>query len=186
MQIAYDSTALYLRVEMTDRDVVATATQESDRLFQTGDVAEWFVGSPPTADGQPGNYLELHVAPDGDRRAYRIDRPGLYQPVPQPPFTAEVRVDGTLNDFSDRDRGWAVLFVLPWSALAESTAAGGSAGDIRQLPLSLLLGRYNFGHHLPYSASGFGGPELSTWPMQPQTAFHLRPHHARIELVDAE
>ncbi|HEV2473699.1 MAG TPA: carbohydrate-binding family 9-like protein, partial [Chthonomonadales bacterium] len=30
-----------------------------------------------------------------------------------------VHVDGTLNDCSDRDRGWSVEMALPWHALAE-------------------------------------------------------------------
>lgn len=179
-QLARDDDALYLRIDFTDRDVVATAESDDDKLFQTGDVAEWFIGTPPTADGLPGSYYELHASPDGDRRAYRIDRPRLYEPMAEPPFTVEVQVRGTLNDPADRDAGWAVLFTLPWDAVAYLEGVPAAIDEPTRIPLTLLVGRYNYGHYLPYNENGAAGPELTMWPTQPNTAFHLRPHHGKI------
>ena len=202
-QLAHDAEAIYLRVDLVDHDLAATATRPEDRLFLTGDVAEWFIGTPPRSSDDPsaggegesggkgetkkneagagsagpagGSYLEMHLAPDGSTRTYRIQRPGLYQPLTEMPFTADLRIDGTLNDPSDRDRGWVGLLVLPRAELARLT------GHVEGGGLTLLVGRYNYGRHLPFDEQAAGGPELTMWPTQPRTAFHLRPYHAPID-----
>ena len=59
--------------------------------------------------------------PRGPRIGYwNWDFPGL---------VSAVRVDGTVNDNSDRDRGWTVELALPWKGLAHL-----AMGDRRDLP----------------------------------------------------
>ena len=176
-QFAWDDAALYLRVEMDDADPFTTATADGDVLYQAGDVAEWFVGKPPPEDWSgagpgPGWYLELHVAPNGLRSGYRITAPGRVEPLREMPFEAEVQ---------RTEAGWAAWFTLPWSALREMDPTF-EQGDA----LSVLVGRYNY----PPPAGGEGEVEgkdlvpreLSMWPTQPETRFHLRPYHAPLRL----
>ena len=175
LQLAVDDQAYYLRTDFTDRDVASTATADYDKLFLTGDVTEWFIGTPPSKEGTPGSYFQLHVTPDGLRSAYLITRPGLIEDQHPLPFTAETKIHGTINDITDHDEGWSALFILPRDAITQLTDTPDTA------PLTMLVGRYNYGHHLPYNDQGSAGPELSMWPTQPKTAYHLRPHHAPIK-----
>lgn len=57
------------------------------------------------------------------------------------------------------------MFVLPKPELRRLAAdADGTA-------LTLLVGRYNYGHQLPYDNERQAGPELTMWPIQPVTSF---------------
>jgi hypothetical protein len=67
------------------------------------------------------NGVGLKTHPRGMRTGFwGYDLPGLKWAV---------HVDGTLNDSSDRDRGWTVELALPWSGMKWLAAA-----DNRQLP----------------------------------------------------
>ena len=180
-RLALAGGSLWLRVDFDDRDVVQTAADDGDELYKAGDVAEWFIGLPPEADAsgtlQPASYLELHLAPNGARTAVRIDRPGLYETFFPVPFRGEVSVDGTLNDASNEDRGWSAVMELPLAEIA-ALLPGFDADHPAATPLSVLVSRYNYGRFFGYDDAGNSGPELSMWPTQPRTAFHLRPFHA--------
>ena len=70
---------------------------------------------------QPFNGVGLSNHPRGMRRGFfRWDLPGLQWAV---------HVDGTLNDDSDRDRGWTVELAFPWKAMDVL-----ARGDNRSLP----------------------------------------------------
>ena len=200
---AADDEALYLRVELDDVDVCSSAAAGTVEggLHQTGDVVEWFLGTPPepieaahlgTANlaWRPGVYLELHVAPGGDTRAMWIARPILPEVIDPPPFSAEVAVDGTLNDASDTDRGWRMLMRLPREALvwlhpgADPARGPGPGPGPDPAALTTLVARYDHGHNVTYDTRGRAGPAMSMWPAQPSLAFHLRPFHASLVLAD--
>ncbi|MEO1236752.1 MAG: hypothetical protein AAFX76_08195 [Planctomycetota bacterium] len=184
VRFAYDAQALYLRFDFTDHDLVCTGVADGDELFKKSDIAEWFIGPPPrkTPGGHVlagGWYLELHASAAGLRTATLWLRPGLPQPIESPPFSVRVETRGTLNDHTDRDAGWTAVLTLPWSALRAIDP------DLTpQTPLSMLAARYNYGHHTPRRPDGSAGPELSMFPAQPRTRFHLRPFHAPIRLAE--
>jgi hypothetical protein len=75
-----------------------------------------------TVEGyQPWNGVGFTTHPRGPRLGFfKWDLPGL---------KTAVRVDGTLNDNSDRDRGWRVEIAIPWAGM--KTLA---QGDGRSLP----------------------------------------------------
>ena len=178
-QLAFDDEAIYLRTDFTDRDPFTLATADGQRLYTAGDLAEWFIGPPPDPQGRMTPYLELHAAPNGVRSAYLLRRPGLPEPLSPAPFEAEVSVDppGTPG------RGWRVLFSLPRAELFERIPGLDAAGEPA---LSLLVARYDYSAGAPYAADGGAGPELSCWPVQPRTAFHLRPFHAPVRFGGAD
>lgn len=72
------------------------------------------------ADGaQPWNGVGFDRHPRGPRLGFfKWDLPGL---------KTAVAVDGTINDNSDRDRGWTAEIALPWSALQLLAQADGRA-----------------------------------------------------------
>jgi len=71
--------------------------------------------------------------PRGPRIGYwKWDLPGL---------KSAVHVDGTLNDNSDRDRGWTVEIEIPWAGLAQLARPDGRSlpprdGDVWRIDLS--------------------------------------------------
>jgi hypothetical protein len=70
---------------------------------------------------QPWNGVGFQSHPRGPRIGFwQWDMPGL---------RTAVRVDGTLNDDSDRDRGWTVELAVPWASLGLL-----ARGDGRTLP----------------------------------------------------
>ena len=188
-QMALAEGALWLRVDFDDSDVSAIAEADGENLYDTGDVAEWFIGLAPEPDGQggllPRRYLELHLAPNGTRSAYVIDRPMQVRPLATIPFRGEVRIDGRLDDATERDTGWSAVMELPLSELAE-LLPGFDAERPRATPLRVLVARYNYSRFLPYRADGTAGAELSMWPTQPRVAFHLRPHHAAVRFAEPD
>ncbi len=72
------------------------------------------------ADGvKPWNGVGLANHPRGPRLGFfKWDLPGL---------KSGVAVDGTLNDNTDRDRGWTAEFALPWSGLSTVAKSDGRA-----------------------------------------------------------
>lgn len=189
-RMVYDDHAIYLWVNFLDRDICSSATKDHQILYSAGDIAEWFIGIPVGPNGEPGAYLELHLAPNGIRSAYRIIRPGLIEKLSTIPFSAEVNLRGTLNDSRDIDKGWTAKLTLPWDSLRESSPefshldpyvfAEETADQSADYDLSVLIARYNYSKYLNYRADGHAGPELSMWPQQPRTSYHLRPFHAPI------
>jgi len=70
---------------------------------------------------QPWNGVGFTNHPRGPRTGYfQWDLPGLH---------SAVWIDGTVNDNSDRDRGWTVELACPWAGLIPLTL-----GDGRKLP----------------------------------------------------
>ena len=70
---------------------------------------------------RPWNGVRFKNHPRGPRIGFwRYDLPGL---------RSAVRVDGTVNDNKDRDRGWSVEIAIPWQGLADLARP-----DARALP----------------------------------------------------
>ena len=82
---------------------------------------------------QPFNGVGFKEHPRGMRTGFwGYDFPGLQWAV---------QVDGTLNDSSDRDRGWTVELALPWQGMKWLAAADGRAlppaeGDVWRMDFS--------------------------------------------------
>lgn len=82
---------------------------------------------------KPWNGVGFDKHPRGPRLAFfRWDLPGLQ---------AAAAVDGTINDNSDRDRGWTAEVAIPWSSLEWLTKGDGRAlpprdGDVWRMDFS--------------------------------------------------
>ncbi len=92
--------------------------------------------------------MGLKTHPRGLRTGFwKYDLPGLEWGV---------HVDGTLNDSSDRDRGWTVELAIPWQSLQILAQADGRAlppeeGDVWRIDFS----RFNqYRQAPPYEDSG--------------------------------
>lgn len=115
VRLAWDDDALYVGAQLRDRDVWSEFQRRDDPLWEQ-EVFEVFVARDA---GEP--YLELQVSPAGvmfDARfaAYRDGDPAW-----DGTWRRAVRVDGTLNDEGDVDRGWSVEVAIPWAELCAQT-----------------------------------------------------------------
>jgi hypothetical protein len=107
---------------------------------------------------QPFNGVGFTTHPRGMRIGYwNWDLPGL---------KSAVWIDGTLNDDSDRDRGWTVEFALPWAALAPVAQGDGRAlpprdGDVWRMDFS----RFNSYREAPPAddSSGWAWSAHGAW-----------------------
>lgn len=120
MKIAWDSSYLYIGAELEEPNLWATLTRHDAVIYHDNDF-EWFID--PDGDGE--RYFEFEINALGTgwdlflTKSYRHggkainswDITGL---------RSAVALDGSLNDPSDRDRGWTVELAVPWQAFADS------------------------------------------------------------------
>jgi hypothetical protein len=117
-KMLWDDRNLYIAAELEEPHVWATLTQHDSVIFHDNDF-EVFLN--PSGDSR--NYFEFEINAlntswdlflpkpyrEGGKADNSWDIPGLQ---------TAVAVDGTLNDPSDRDRGWTVEIAIPWTAYA--------------------------------------------------------------------
>ena len=163
---------LYFAAELIDRDIYATHADEHDPPFGGDDIAELFVK--PSRDHP--YYWEFHVTALGATRDYFYARRSAGGDSRWKPYEtgmrAAARVQGTANNWEDRDQRWIVEMAIPWSGFDRS---GGrpNPGDY----WTFLVARYDYSVYLD------AGVELSVAAPLPQAAFHLHEHYPYIMFV---
>ncbi len=173
-RVLWDDQFIYVAFDFTDSDVVANGTEDDQEHHNLGDVAEIFLK--PTDQTW---YWEFHVTPRGFVSTYWSPGRGRFglqgtSPHVKPRFIeAAAQVQGTLNDFRDRDTGWTAEVAIPWSKLDRV----GEKPDLKA-HWTILLARYNYTRYRQQAI----GPELSTWPDLVESGF---PSGRRICAVEA-
>lgn len=131
-KMMWDDECLYIGAEMDEPDLWGTLTQRDSVIFHDNDF-EVFLN--PTGDSH--EYYELEVNAlntvwdlflpkpykDGGQADNGWDAAGL---------RTAVRLNGTLNDPRDRDRGWSVEIAMPWRCFdrhGDRRAAAPREGD---------------------------------------------------------
>lgn len=109
-KMLWDDLNLYFAFECEDTDVAATMTKRDEHLWQE-EVVEVFIDP----DGDEKNYIELEVNPLGAFLDLFVLTPVV--PIPYESYNIPakwaVKVDGTVQNSSDRDRGWSVELAVP-------------------------------------------------------------------------
>jgi hypothetical protein len=129
-KMLWDDDNLYVAAELEEPHIWGTLTRHDSVIFHDNDF-EVFLN--PTGDTR--NYFEFEInalntgwdlfLPKPYRQGGKADNsweiPGLQ---------TAVNLDGTLNNPSDRDKGWTVEIAFPWSAFKDrSGVARPHAGD---------------------------------------------------------
>ena len=152
----------------------ASLTERDSIIFRDNDF-EVFID--PNGDG--ALYFELEINALGTEwdlllvKAYRDGGPALHG-FDMPGLKSAVHLDGTLNDRSDRDKGWTLEIAIPWSALAPfaGTAAPPREGDVWWLNHSRVEHALDPAPEGPgyVKRKGAAGRELpeSNWVWSPQ------------------
>jgi hypothetical protein len=118
VKLAWDDTTLFIAGEMEEPDLWATITTRDAVIFHDNDF-EVFLDP----DGDAARYFELELNAlntqwdlflpvayrDGGKALDAFDFAGL---------RSAVALDGTLNDPSDRDRGWTIEIAIPFAAFS--------------------------------------------------------------------
>jgi hypothetical protein len=118
-KMLWDDSYLYIAAELEEPHIWGTLTEHDSVIFQDNDF-EVFIDP----DGDNHLYAELELNALNTTwdmlmvKPYRDGGPAVAGWEMHGLKTA-VRVDGTLNDPSDTDRGWTVEIAIPWSAMKE-------------------------------------------------------------------
>jgi hypothetical protein len=109
-KILWDETNLYFAFQCEDTDIYATMKKRDQHLWEE-EVVEIFIDP----DGDQRDYIELEINPLGTFLDLFVLSPVI--PIPYESYNIPaqwaVKVDGTVNNSSDKDRGWAVELSMP-------------------------------------------------------------------------
>ena len=124
IKMLWDDEYLYIGAELEETDVWATLTAHDSVIFRDNDF-EVFLN--PTGDGL--KYFEFEINALNTGWDLFLDKPYKQggkadNSCEMPGYKSAVAIDGTLNDASDRDKGWSVELALPWSAFVERSGKG--------------------------------------------------------------
>ncbi|SHN12891.1 carbohydrate-binding family 9-like protein [Mucilaginibacter sp. OK098] len=136
IKMLWDDTCLYMAVKVMDPNVWATLKKRDDIIFMDNDV-EVFI--------DPGNttheYFEIEWNAINSIFDLFLNKPYRNQGRPISSWDVKgmrsaVKIQGTLNDPSDTDKGWTVEIAIPFKAL--------SLGNRRSAPGEGTFWRFNF------------------------------------------
>jgi hypothetical protein len=174
-RLLWDDRFLYIAFDFTDSDVVALGKEGDEGQQLSGDVAEIFLKRP-----EQTWYWEFHVTPTGfvtQNWCAGRGRWGLKDVDRRvnPPFIQVApRVQGTLNDWHDRDQGWTAEVAIPFEKLDRFGELTNPKDN-----WTILLARYNYTRYRQQAT----GPELSSWPILSRPFYHLVEEYAQLKLV---
>lgn len=169
VRIAWDDEHLYVAYEFDDSDLLAEGQEDQLHHYQLGDVAELFLR--PVKSRW---YWELYVTPHNLKAEFFFPSSGHFGlPSCFENYRRNLRVsasvDGTLNNWKDRDRGWSAEMAVPVADLTEHGDAFGPGSEWH-----ILTGRYNYSVHRE-------ALELSSFPTLQKQSFHLLHQYAVLE-----
>ena len=159
-RLLWDDKFLYFTAEMEDTDLYADV-KERNGMTWTNDVFELFFK--PREDRLAYYEFQVNAANTPLELFFPSRGSGGYQrfaPLTRLGMESAVKLDGTLNNWQDRDKGWTVEGRIPWTAFA---ATGGKPKPGNKWRFSLC--RYD------YSAA-FDRPELSSTSPLTVSDFH--------------
>lgn len=117
LKMLWDDSYLYIGVSMEEPHLWATLRNHDDIVFRDNDI-EIFIDP----DGDTREYYEIEANAFGTifdlylHRRYKEDGPAEHGWHCEGLRTA-IHLDGTLNDPTDRDKGWSLEWAIPWSSL---------------------------------------------------------------------
>lgn len=172
VKFAWDDQYFYVGIRFEDSDVVAEGAQDQLMLYELGDVAELFL-KPDSSTW----YWELYVSPNGKKtNIWFPGRGRLFLPsclTNNSNLRVAAQVNGSLNDWTDKDFGWTAEMAMP---IKELTYYGDSFGMGSKW--RLLIGRYNYSRY-----SKWLGAELSSVPQLNKANYHSLEEYAVLEFI---
>jgi uncharacterized repeat protein (TIGR03806 family) len=170
-KLLWDREYIYFFAEMEDTDLYADVTEHDGQLWDN-DVFELFF---KPAEDKPGYYefqvnaagavLDMFLPRRGAGGYRRFKADGDFH------IEAKVKLDGTLNHWQDKDKGWSVEGRIPWKDFLRT---GGRPEPGENWKFALC--RYDY-------SVDFEGPELSTCAPLKTSNFHAFEDYATLKFV---
>ena len=176
VRLAWDDDYFYVGISFKDSDVVAEGKEDQLLHYLFGDLCELFI-----KPADQSWYWELYVTPHGKKTSFwypsrgRVGLPGGIEY--ECDLKVAAQVDGTLNDWRDRDNSWSAELAISIKNLTEHGDKFTPDADWR-----ILVARNNYSRYLSYSGPPYG-PELSSAPGLSITNFHLLEEYAVLKLL---
>lgn len=122
LRLLYDDQNLYVAFESVDPDISCPYEKRDDPIYDHETVEVFLM--PKVQAPNLGPYVELQASPKGIifDAAFTGRRQGMDKSFDAAQIVG-TRLDGTLNDASDRDRAWVSEWVVPWLSLRYVDAA---------------------------------------------------------------
>lgn len=145
IKLLWDEKYLYVGIECTDSDIVATARKDELDHSRQGDAVTVYI--------KPLHktwFWKLQAAPDGSKSSFFCPGYGLFElpGISEKPALRQLKsaasVKGTLNNVWDRDKKWCVEMAVPRAEI-------GMAGEKLEpgIPWLVFVERINYGRCLP-------------------------------------
>jgi len=178
LRFAWDDEHLYFAAELEDDNILAYKDADGEHHYAFGDVIELFV-----APADKTWYWELYATPLGRQTVMFLQRTEDMPPDSFPRITiledvrmdVAVKVDGTVNDLGDKDKGWIVEMAVPVSELTKMGDAWGPGSE-----WTILVGRYDYSRYFDERGEQDAQFELSSAPALSRMSFHLKDEYARL------
>jgi hypothetical protein len=170
-RLLWDDQYLYFCAEMEDVDLYADV-KERNGMTWTNDVFELFFK--PSEDKLAYYEFQVNAANTPLELFFPSRGAGGYQrfaPLTNLGMESEVRLDGTLNNWTDKDKGWTVEGRIPWKAF-EATGGRPKAGTKWRFALC----RYDY-------SSAYDRPDLSSTAPLTQSDFHRYEDYGTLTFV---
>lgn len=118
VKMLWTDEGLFVAAEMIETHIWGTLTEKNAIIFHDNDF-EIFLDP----DGDSLNYYEFEVNALNTIWELTLDKPysqggNAVHGTNLPGLKSAVKIDGTLNDPTDKDRSWSVEVFLPWKDLA--------------------------------------------------------------------
>ncbi len=170
-KLAWDENYLYVGIKFYDSDIVQENNEDQQHHYQRGDTLEVFL-KPEKSTW----YWEIYTTPNARKTVFwytgrgSAGLPSGFEPgMNLDEVLVGARVNGTLNNWQDKDEYWTAEIAIPIKGL---TAHGDSFGPGSEW--KILIARYNFSRYLPWK-------ELSMAPQLSMTNYHLLEEFAILE-----
>ena len=170
VKLIWDDNYLYVGAEFQDSDVVQEGKEDQSHFYSTGDLLEVFL-----KPAKENYYWEIYGTPNNKKSWFsfpsrgRIFFPSCASYMPEN-FKVAASVDGTLDNWKDKDKGWTVEMAIPIKELTVYGAKFDNSAD-----WTILLARYNYSVYLQ-------GAELSAYPQLSNVNWHLYEEYAKLRL----
>lgn len=172
-KLLWDEERLYICAQLEEPDLWATLSQRDTIIFLDNDF-EVFLDP----DGDTHHYVELEINALATVWDLWLDRPyrdGGHARTAWDidALASAVRLDGTLNDPSDRDRGWSLELAIPWAALDRTAPRDGEQWRVNFSRVQWSLDTAAGGYHKRVATETGRPLAEANWVWSPQHAVNM-------------
>lgn len=169
VRLMYDDKYLYIGAQLEDSDVMQYGKVDQSHFYLSGDLLEMFL--------KPANsysYWECYGTPNSKKTSLFFDN-RRYPLNPKRSILMDgmmvaSKVNGTFNNYNDKDKGWSIEVAIPRAQLAK-TGRPFNPGE----PWTVLIARYNYNY-----GSIQSNPHYSTYPELPIVNYHHLEYYAEV------